>query len=202
VRASSIASPTPKACVEERNTRAGTSFGESKVVAEPPGTRRGFNDLRRGATLEHVGEGLRLRVASVPDVARMSAALGHELGQQRGREAERLAQLEIERSPRHGHRHVNRWAAAPPYRPKQEREPVETTRLLFSPSYSPIGASWDRYCASVVVRSDSHAAARSSRGPSAIAGSTMTRLSAAERDARVLGSFVGVVRRRLTAPER
>lgn len=75
-----------------------TSFGELKVVTEPAGTRRGFNDLRRGATLEHVGEGLRLRVASLADLARMSAALAHELGQMPGREAERLAQLEIERS--------------------------------------------------------------------------------------------------------
>ncbi len=75
-----------------------TSFGELKVVTEPAGTRRGFNDLRRGATLEHVGEGLRLRVASTADLARMSAALAHELGQTPGREAERLAQLEIERS--------------------------------------------------------------------------------------------------------
>jgi len=75
-----------------------TPMGELKIVPEPAGTRRGFNDLRRGATLEHVGAGLRLRVASVPDLARMSAALAHELGQQPGREAERLAQLEIERS--------------------------------------------------------------------------------------------------------
>jgi hypothetical protein len=90
--------------VDEESLRAArvlhlrTAFGELKLVPEPAGTRRGFNDLRRGATLEHVGEGLRLRVASVPDLARMSAALAHELGQQPGREAERLAQLEIERS--------------------------------------------------------------------------------------------------------
>jgi hypothetical protein len=82
----------------ERVLRLRTAFGELKVVAEPAGTRRGFNDLRRGATLEHVGAGLRLRVASVPDLARMSAALAHELGQQRGREAERLRELEIARS--------------------------------------------------------------------------------------------------------
>jgi hypothetical protein len=75
-----------------------TPMGELKVVPEPAGTRRGFNDLRRDATLEHVGEGLRLRVASVPDLARMSAALAHELGQQPGRGAERLAELEIARS--------------------------------------------------------------------------------------------------------
>jgi hypothetical protein len=90
--------------VDEESLRAAqvldlrTKFGELKVVPEPAGTRRGFNDLRRGATLEHVGKGLRLRVASVPDLARMSAALAHELGLQPGREAERLAQLEIERS--------------------------------------------------------------------------------------------------------
>jgi hypothetical protein len=78
--------------------RLRTSFGELNVVVDPAGTRQGFKDLRRAATLEHVGEGLRLRVASVPDLARMSAALAHERGQEPGREAERLAQLEIERS--------------------------------------------------------------------------------------------------------
>ena len=82
----------------ERVLRLRTAFGELKVVPEPAGTRRGFNDLRRGATLEHVGAGLRLRVASVPDLARMSAALAHELSQQPGREAERLSELEIARS--------------------------------------------------------------------------------------------------------
>jgi hypothetical protein len=78
--------------------RLRTSMGELKVVPEPAGTRRGFEDLRRGSTHEHIGDGLRLRVASVADLARMSAALGHELGQQPGREAEQLRRLEIERS--------------------------------------------------------------------------------------------------------
>jgi hypothetical protein len=37
-------------------------------------------------------------VASVADLARMSAALAHELGREPGREAERLRQLAVERS--------------------------------------------------------------------------------------------------------
>ncbi len=78
--------------------RLRTSMGELKLVAEPAGTRRGFEDLRRGATHEHIGEGLRPQVASVADLARMSAALAHELGQERGRDAEHLRTLEIERS--------------------------------------------------------------------------------------------------------
>jgi hypothetical protein len=82
----------------ERLVRMRTSMGELNLVPEPAGTRRGFEDLRRGATQEHIGEGLRPRVASVADLARMSAAYAHELGQEPGREAEQLRQLEIERS--------------------------------------------------------------------------------------------------------
>lgn len=82
----------------ERVLHLRTPRGELKVVAEPAGTRRGFNDLRRDATNEHIGDGLKPRVASVADLARMSAALAHELGRERGRGAERLALLEIERS--------------------------------------------------------------------------------------------------------
>jgi hypothetical protein len=78
--------------------RLRTAFGELKVVVEPAGTRRGFEDLRRGSTEEHVGAGLRPRVASVADLARMSAAFAHELGERPGREAERLRGLEVARS--------------------------------------------------------------------------------------------------------
>jgi hypothetical protein len=78
--------------------RLRTSMGELNVVAEPAGTRRGFEDLRRGASEEHIGAGLRPRVASVADLARMSAALAHELGREPGREAERLRELAVERS--------------------------------------------------------------------------------------------------------
>jgi hypothetical protein len=78
--------------------RLRTAMGQLNVVPEPAGTRRGFDDLRRGATHEHIGQGLRPRVASVADLARMSAALAHELSQEPGRGTERLAELEIERS--------------------------------------------------------------------------------------------------------
>ena len=78
--------------------RLRTKFGDLNVVAEPAGTRRGYDDLRRGSTDEHIGAGLRPRVASVADLARMSAAFAHELGREPGREAERLRQLAVERS--------------------------------------------------------------------------------------------------------
>ncbi len=52
-------------------------------------------DLRRFATREPIGEGLRPQVASMEDLARMSAALAYELGRKPGREAERQRALEI-----------------------------------------------------------------------------------------------------------
>jgi len=75
-----------------------TSAGELKLVAEPAGTRRGFDDLRRGATREHIGEGLRPRIASVADLARLVGALAHEHERDGSREAERLRELELARS--------------------------------------------------------------------------------------------------------
>jgi len=78
--------------------RLRTMLGELQLVASPAGTRRGFEDLRRGATPEPIGDGLRPQVASLEDLARMSAALAYELGREPGREAERLRQLEIDHS--------------------------------------------------------------------------------------------------------
>ena len=52
--------------------------GELKLVPEPAGTRGGYDDLRRAATREPLGKGLRPRVASIADLARMLAALGRE----------------------------------------------------------------------------------------------------------------------------
>jgi hypothetical protein len=72
-----------------------TAKGEMKIVPEPAGTRRGYDDLRRGATREHIGHGLRPNVASVPDLARMSAALGRDVDLERSRELRRIMELEV-----------------------------------------------------------------------------------------------------------
>jgi hypothetical protein len=59
--------------VIELQTRA----GELKLVPEPAGSR-GYDDLRRHASREPLGRGLRPQVASSGDLARMLGALGRE----------------------------------------------------------------------------------------------------------------------------
>jgi transcriptional regulator with XRE-family HTH domain len=62
----------------EASTEFSSSRGKLKVVPEPAGTRGGYDDLRRAATREPIGKGLRVPVASTADLARMLAALGRE----------------------------------------------------------------------------------------------------------------------------
>jgi hypothetical protein len=76
-----------------------TDLGELKIVPEPAGTR-GFDDLRRAASREYLGSGVRVAVASVGDLARMTAALGREQDEPALRMLHRVA--EIERSIGHG----------------------------------------------------------------------------------------------------
>lgn len=71
-----------------------TDAGEVKVVPEPVGTRRGYDDLRRAATREPIGKGLRPSVASIGDLARMLAALGREQDLQPLQQLRTLAELE------------------------------------------------------------------------------------------------------------
>jgi hypothetical protein len=52
-----------------------TRYGELKLVPEPAGTR-GYDDLRRAASREPLGRGVRPSVASIGDLARMVSALG------------------------------------------------------------------------------------------------------------------------------
>jgi hypothetical protein len=66
---------------------AATSVGPMLIVPLPAGTRNGYDDLRRQATREPLGGGVRAPVASVSDLVRMAAALGRE------QDAAPLAQL-------------------------------------------------------------------------------------------------------------
>jgi hypothetical protein len=70
-----------------------SDHGELKVVPEPAGTR-GYDDLRRAATREPLGRGIRPSVASIGDLARMLAALGREADKAKLRDLRRLAELE------------------------------------------------------------------------------------------------------------
>lgn len=77
-----------------------TSAGELKIVPEPQGTRDGYDDLRRAAAREPLGHGLRPQVASIGDLARMTAALGREQDLEPLRQLRILA--ELEHSPHRG----------------------------------------------------------------------------------------------------
>jgi hypothetical protein len=70
-----------------------TAAGEVKLVAEPAGTS-GYDDLRRAARREPLGQGLRPQVASLGDQARMLAALDREQDLQALRTLRRLIELE------------------------------------------------------------------------------------------------------------
>ena len=70
-----------------------TDLGDLKIVPEPAGTR-GFDDLRRAASREYLGSGVRVAVASVGDLARMTAALGREQDEPALRMLHRIAELE------------------------------------------------------------------------------------------------------------
>jgi hypothetical protein len=47
-----------------------------KIVSAPAGVPRGYDALRPGATVEHLGGGLRPSVASTADLLTMAAARG------------------------------------------------------------------------------------------------------------------------------
>lgn len=72
---------------------AATDHGQVKVVPEPVGTR-GYDDLRRRATREPIGKGLRPPVASTGDLARMLAGLGREEDAPKLRALRMVAELE------------------------------------------------------------------------------------------------------------
>jgi hypothetical protein len=74
-----------------------TSAGELQLVPEPAGTR-GYDDLRRGASREPLGRGVRPSVASLPDHARMLAALNREHDLEILQTTRRLIELDHQRT--------------------------------------------------------------------------------------------------------
>lgn len=70
-----------------------TDAGEVKLVPEPVGTS-GYDDIRRAARREPLGQGVRPQVASLGDQARMLAALNREEDLQSLRTLRRLIELE------------------------------------------------------------------------------------------------------------
>ena len=73
-----------------------TDLGELKVIHQPEGTR-GYDDLRRAATREYLGKGVRSSVASVGDLARMISAVGREDDIPKLMAMRRIAELEVGR---------------------------------------------------------------------------------------------------------
>ncbi len=70
-----------------------TAHGELKIVPEPLGTR-GYDDLRRAATREPLGRGVRPSVASIGDLARMVSSLADEERIPQLMQLRRLVELE------------------------------------------------------------------------------------------------------------
>lgn len=70
-----------------------SDYGEIGIVPEPDGTR-GYEDLRRGARREPLGDGLRIAVASPGDLVRMLSALGRERDELRIETMQRVAELD------------------------------------------------------------------------------------------------------------
>lgn len=73
-----------------------TKLGELKIVPQPEGTG-GYDDLRRAATREYLGKGVRASIASVGDLARMISALGREDDIPKLMAMRRIAELDVGR---------------------------------------------------------------------------------------------------------
>lgn len=83
----------PETLATEPVHELATEHGELKLVPEPAGTR-GYDDLRRAATREPLGRGVRPSVASIGDLARMVSALGDEERLPQLMQLRRLVELE------------------------------------------------------------------------------------------------------------
>lgn len=70
-----------------------SNHGEIKLVPEPEGTR-GYDDLRRRAERERIGQGLSISVASPGDLVRMLSALGREPDELKIETMQRVVELD------------------------------------------------------------------------------------------------------------
>jgi hypothetical protein len=82
---------------DERIVELATAVGDVNVVLRPDGTQ-GYDDLRRGANREPLGQGVRPQVASVGDLARMASAYDRDRYHEQVRQLRRLTALERTRS--------------------------------------------------------------------------------------------------------
>lgn len=72
-----------------------TRAGEVEIVPAPAGSR-GYDDLRRAATREPIGSGVRPSVASLADLIRLADASNDPALQARGARLRRVAELGLE----------------------------------------------------------------------------------------------------------
>jgi hypothetical protein len=83
----------PDVLASERVHELTTESGELKLVPEPAGTH-GYDDLRRKANREPLGQGIRPSVASIGDLARMVSSLGEDDRLPQLMQLRRLVELE------------------------------------------------------------------------------------------------------------
>ncbi|HET6867301.1 MAG TPA: hypothetical protein VFH80_15380 [Solirubrobacteraceae bacterium] len=76
-----------------------TTAGQLNVVGSPAGVPGGYVALRRSATREDLGHGVRPLVAATGDLATMAAALHREQDRARLPMLRRIVELEVERAP-------------------------------------------------------------------------------------------------------
>jgi hypothetical protein len=74
-----------------------TSAGTLQVIGSPAGAPKGYVDLRRAATAEHLGQGVQPLVASAGDLARMAAALHRDTDIERLPQLRRIIELEADK---------------------------------------------------------------------------------------------------------
>jgi hypothetical protein len=81
---------------EEAVISLSTKFGSLQVVGSPAGAPKGYVDLRRAATVEHLGRGLQPLVTSTGDLARMASTLHREHDLERLQQLRRIIELEAD----------------------------------------------------------------------------------------------------------